>query len=199
MTSLGSEALPARLFKAIPMLREALLAAAEEGRVVPPSEASEATDGAVTSRGIGKALEVISADCARRGEPDLSALVVREASLVDGTDTGGGARRRVWMHFGGQGAVDSGAQDERDVVDRLTRHAGASRPASSTPRVAKEPTDPADSSDPAEPKAPSAAAAPRVRASRAAAAKKPAPVPAPPPSICPDCFTVRSASGICMC
>ncbi|TNM69606.1 hypothetical protein FHN55_02210 [Streptomyces sp. NP160] len=187
MTSLGSEALPARLFKAIPMLREALLAAAEEGRVVPPSEASEATDGAVTSRGLGKALEVITADCARRGEPDLSALVVREASLVDGTDTGGGARRRVWMHFGGQPAVESGDQDERDVVERLTRHAGASRPASSTPRAPKEP------------KAPRAAAAPRASSTRAAAPKKAAPVPAAPPSICPDCFTVRSASGTCMC
>lgn len=192
MTSLGSEALPARLFKAIPMLREALLAAAEEGRVVPPSEASEATDGAVTSRGLGKALEVISADCARRGEPDLSALVVREATLVDGTDSGGGARRRVWMHFGGQPAVESGDQDERDVVERLTRHAGASRPSSAAPRAPKEP------------KAPRAAAAPRTSAARsgtvrAAATKKAAPVPAAPPSICPDCFTVRSASGTCMC
>jgi hypothetical protein len=189
VTSLGSEALPARLFKAIPMLREALLAAAEEGRVVPPSEASEATDGAVTSRGLGKALEVISADCARRGEPDLSALVVREATLVDGTDTGGGARRRVWMHFGGQPAVDAGDQDERDVVERLTRHAGASRPSSAAPRTPKEPR---------------AAAAPRTSAARsgtarAAAPKKAAPVPAAPPSICPDCFTVRSASGTCMC
>ncbi|MGQ7296184.1 hypothetical protein [Quadrisphaera sp. KR29] len=190
MTSLGSEALPARLFKAIPQLREALLAAAEEGRVVPPSEASEATDGAVTSRGLGKALEVITADCARRGEPDLSALVVREATLVDGTDTGGGARRRVWMHFGGQPAVDAGDADERDVVDRLTRHAGASRPAGSTPRAPRAPR---------EPKAPRAAAAPRASTARAAAPKKAAAVPAAPPSICPDCFTVRSASGTCMC
>lgn len=187
MTSLGSEALPARLFKAIPQLREALLAAAEEGRVVPPSEASEATDGAVTSRGLGKALEVISADCARRGEPDLGALVVRESTLVDGTDTGGGARRRVWMHFGGQAAVESGAQDEVDVVERLTRHAGASRTASSAPRA------------PREPKAPRAAAAPRASTARAAAPKKAAPLPAAPPSICPDCFTVRSASGTCLC
>lgn len=189
MTSLGSEALPARLFKAIPLLREALVAAAEEGRVVPPSEVSEATDGAVTSRALAKALGVITADCARRGEPDLSALVVREASLVDGTDTGGGARRRAWMHFGGQPAVESGDQDERDVVERLTRHAGASRPSSSAPRAPKEPK------EPREPRA----TTPRATSTRTAAAKKPAPVPAAPPSICPDCFTVRSASGTCMC
>lgn len=187
MTSLGSEALPARLFKAIPLLRDALVAAAEEGRVVPPSEASEATDGAVTSRGLGKALEVITADCARRGEPDLSALVVREAALVDGTDTGGGARRRVWMHFGGQHAVEAGDADEREVVERATRHAGASRPASSALRA------------PREPKAPRPAAAPRAASPRASAAKKPAAAPPAPPSICPDCFTVRSASGTCMC
>lgn len=190
MTSLGSEALPARLFKAIPLLREALVAAAEEGRVVPPSEASEATDGAVTARGLGKALEVISADCARRGEPDLAALVVKEASLVEGTDTAGGGRRRVWMHFGGQTAVDAGTQDELDVVERATRHAGASR-ASSAPRAVREPK------APREPRA-AGEAAPRA-SSRATAVKKAAPVPAAPPAICPDCFTVRSASGTCMC
>lgn len=189
MTTLGSEALPARLFKAIPLLRDALVAAAEEGRVVPPSEASEATDGAVTSRALPKALGVITADCARRGEPDLAVLVVREAALVDGTDTGAGARRRAWMHFGGQSAVDSGAQDERDVVERLTRHAGAARASSSAPRSSREPQ---------EAKEPGAAA-PRVTRTRASAAKKPAPVPEAPLSVCPDCFTVRSASGVCMC
>ena len=189
MTSLGSEALPARLFKAIPLLREALLAAAEEGRVVPPSEASEATDGAVTARGLGKALEVISADCARRGEPDLGALVVKESALVEGTDTAGGARRRAWMHFGGQPAVDAGSQDELDVVERATRHAGASRSSGSAPRTVREPAAPR-------------ATAPRTtapRASRATTVKKAAPAPAAPPVICPDCFTVRSASGTCMC
>ncbi|MBF5082509.1 hypothetical protein [Quadrisphaera sp. INWT6] len=194
MTSLGSEALPARLFKAIPLLREALVAAAEEGRVVPPAEASEATDGAVTARGLGKALEVISADCARRGEPDLGALVVKESALVDGTDTAGGGRRRAWMHFGGQGAVDAGTQDELDVVERATRHAGASR-TSSAPRAPREPKAPREPGAPAD-------AAPRASTrttTRATTVKKAAPVPAAPPAICPDCFTVRSASGTCMC
>lgn len=184
VTSLGSEALPARLFKALPKLREALLAAAEEGRVVGPAEATEATDGAVLARGLPKALEVISADCARRGEPDLAALVVREAALADGTDTGGGARRRAWMHFGGQPAVDAGADDEQAAADRVTRSAGAPRPA-------------------AAPRAPAAAhagsSAPAPRAPRATASRKAVPPPPTPLDLCPECFTVRSASGTCMC
>jgi hypothetical protein len=162
-----------RLRQALPGLREALVAAATEGRTLTYGEASEATKRAYPPRGMGRLLDLVGAYCAANGEPDLAALVVRADDQEVGDGRSGGAeraaaeRRRCWRHWGGDDAEQAGLADEAAAA------AGA--------RAAQE------------------RRAERGAERRAAPAARAAREEARPAATCPDCFTVLSASGHCAC
>jgi len=60
----------------LPLLREALIAAARDGRTLTYAGASAASDGIALAQGMGAVLDLVGVDCERRGEPNLASLVV---------------------------------------------------------------------------------------------------------------------------
>ncbi|EEH65315.1 hypothetical protein HMPREF0058_1819 [Actinomyces urogenitalis DSM 15434] len=69
-----------RLAQATVRSREVLVELAGHGEVITYGELSQAIGGLVLPRHMGPLLHMLGHDCARRGEPDLAALVVSAIS-----------------------------------------------------------------------------------------------------------------------
>jgi hypothetical protein len=68
------------MFQVLPDLRGRLIEAARSGDTITYAEAAKAAGNRYLPQGMGPILDVLAADCARRGEPRLDALVVAKSS-----------------------------------------------------------------------------------------------------------------------
>jgi hypothetical protein len=90
------------MYEAVGRLRSALIVAAQRRSTLTYEQASAAIDGAYVPAGLGRPLDLLSEDCARRGEPALSALVVQKQSGGVGSAFIGNAdaeRERCYRHW----------------------------------------------------------------------------------------------------
>jgi hypothetical protein len=69
-----------RMYEAVTRLRSATIVAAQRRSTLTYGEAEVVLDRLYIARGLGPALDLLSYDCERRGEPSLAALVVRSDS-----------------------------------------------------------------------------------------------------------------------
>jgi hypothetical protein len=68
------------MLHALTLLRPALIEVARHGGTMTYGEASSVMNRAYAPNGLGRALDALSIDCERRGEPSLAALVVHKDS-----------------------------------------------------------------------------------------------------------------------
>ncbi len=134
----------------------------------------------------------MAAECQSRGEPLLSSLCVNLQGSV------GAAYAEAVEHARGEAPADP---DEQAASERLEcyRHWEATGlPADGgTPlRTSHVPVAPRKTAATRAPRASTASSSRTTTPRKAAAAKAAAPEPAPP-RLCPRCFTVVPASGIC--
>jgi hypothetical protein len=80
-----------RMYEAVARLRSATIVAALRRSTLTYMEAERAIDLLYPARGLGAALDLLSYDCIKRGEPSLAALVVRKDSGEVGHGFIGGA------------------------------------------------------------------------------------------------------------
>lgn len=66
------------MLRALRLLRPALVELARHGGTMTYGDASSVMNRAYAPNGLGRALDALSIDCERRGEPSLAALVVRK-------------------------------------------------------------------------------------------------------------------------
>ncbi|GAA2719731.1 hypothetical protein [Cellulomonas aerilata] len=85
----------------LPRVRDRLVEAARAGETVTYGELREELGLPYLVQGMGRLLDLLSEDCARRGEPSLSSLVVNASTGEVGGDVAGEAaaeRRLVHAH-----------------------------------------------------------------------------------------------------
>ncbi len=160
------------------------------------SAAVQAATGITTTRPpatwVGDVLARVAAECQSRGEPLLSSLCVNLQGSV------GAAYAEAVEHARGEAPADP---DEQAATERLEcyRHWEATGlPADGgTPlRTSHVPVTPRKAATTRAPRASTSTSSRTSTPRKAAAAKPAAPEPAPP-RLCPRCFTVVPASGIC--
>jgi len=96
---------------ALTRMRAALIATAQAGAATTYGKLVIATGGPYLAQGLGPALDVLSVDCERRGEPSLAALVVRgDTGEVGDAFVGDadGERELCWTHWGGTDGLEVG-------------------------------------------------------------------------------------------
>jgi hypothetical protein len=79
--------------RAVAAMRALLIGEARAGACVTYGEVVRELGLAVPARGLGRLLVLLSEDCARRGEPTLASIVVRQSSGEVGDGYGSGAAR----------------------------------------------------------------------------------------------------------
>lgn len=90
------------MFAALQRIRPALIATAQARSITTYGLLSDATGAPYTAQGWGPALDVLSVDCAERGEPSLASLVVRKREGEVGSAFVGDAaaeRMRCWAFW----------------------------------------------------------------------------------------------------
>ena len=78
-------------YASLPRVRERLVEAASAGETVTYGELREELDLPYLVQGMGRLLDLLTVDCARRGEPSLASLVVSAATGEVGSGYGRGA------------------------------------------------------------------------------------------------------------
>ncbi|MEE6295314.1 hypothetical protein [Georgenia wangjunii] len=90
------------MHQALSRMRAVLIATARARATTSYGSLMEATGKPYLPQGLGRVLDVLTMDCARRGEPSLAALVVRRAEreVGDGfTGDAGAERAACWQHW----------------------------------------------------------------------------------------------------
>lgn len=90
-------------FACLPRVRDRLVEAAEARETVTYGELREELGLPYLVQGMGRLLDLVSVDCARRGEPSLASLVVNASTGEVGGDPDGGSvaeRARAFAHRG---------------------------------------------------------------------------------------------------
>lgn len=93
----------AHMHEALARIRAALIATAQAGATTSYGSLMAATGQPYLPQGLGPVLDVLTVDCARRGEPSLAALVVRRAEQEVGDGYTGDAaaeRSACWKYWG---------------------------------------------------------------------------------------------------
>lgn len=91
------------MHEALSRMRAALIATAQAGATTSYGSLMEATGKPYLPQGLGRVLDVLTVECARRGEPSLAALVVRRAEREVGDGYTGDARverSACWRYWG---------------------------------------------------------------------------------------------------
>ncbi len=86
----------------VPSVRDRLIELARRGETTTYGDLKANIGLPHAVHGLGRLLDLVAEDCARRGEPDLAALVVTKASAEVGSDYGGdpvAARDRLLRHW----------------------------------------------------------------------------------------------------
>jgi len=78
-------------FDCLPRTRDFLIDVAREGLTVTYGEVKGELDLPYAPNGMGRLLDLLSEDCARRGEPSLAAIVVNRSTGEVGHDFAGDA------------------------------------------------------------------------------------------------------------
>jgi hypothetical protein len=91
----------AHMHEALVRMRPALIATAQAATTTSYGSLMAATGEPYLPQGLGRVLDVLTVDCARRGEPSLAALVVRQAEREVGDGYTGDARaeREACWHY----------------------------------------------------------------------------------------------------
>lgn len=87
---------------ALPKIRSCLIGVAKQGATVTYGELVDATGITHLPRGLGRLMDLISADCLLTGEPSLAAIVVNQTTQEVGEAFAGdalGERKHVFKHW----------------------------------------------------------------------------------------------------